>query len=216
LNGAVQSFLLALSALFSIVNPVGSALIFSQVTAERTHEERRVLARRIAGYAVLVMLGALWGGTYILNFFGVSLAALRIAGGFVVASSAWMLLQQPEANEARKTEQASHAEGAGDDVAFYPLTMPFTTGPGTIAVAIALGSNLPVGKPGFWSFFVGASAAAAVIAAMVLVAYSFADRLVAFLGPQQARVVTRLAAFLLLCVGVQITLNGVAEFVGGL
>ena len=65
MNGAVQSFLLALSALFSIVNPVGSALIFSQVTAERTHAERRVLARRIAVYSVLVMLGALWGGAYV-------------------------------------------------------------------------------------------------------------------------------------------------------
>ena len=87
-------------------------------------------------------------------------------------------------------------------MAFFPLTMPFTTGPGTIAVAIAIGSNLPVGEPGLIPFFLGASAAALAIAAMVLVAYSFADRLVAFLGPQQARVVTRLAAFLLLCVGV--------------
>jgi multiple antibiotic resistance protein len=215
LNGAVQNFLLALSALFSIVNPIGSALIFSQVTAERTHDERRLLARRIAIYSLLIMLGALWGGAYVLNFFGVSIAALRIAGGFVVASSAWMLLQRPEQTEERKTEQASHATGA-DDVAFYPLTMPFTTGPGTIAVAIAIGSNLPVGKPGFFSFFLGASAAAVAIAAMVLVAYTFADRIVAFLGAQQARVVTRLAAFLLLCVGVQITLNGVADFVGGL
>ena len=215
MSGAVPSFLLALSALFSIVNPIGSALIFSQVTAERTHQERRVLARRIAVYSVIVMLAALWGGAYILSFFGVSLAALRIAGGFVVASSAWVLLQMPEQNEERKAEQASHATGV-DDVAFYPLTMPFTTGPGTIAVAIALGSNLPFGKAGFWSFFIGASAAAFVIAAMVLVAYSWADRLVALLGRAQARVVTRLAAFLLLCVGVQIALNGIADFVGGI
>lgn len=215
MSGAVQSFLLTLSALFSIVNPVGSALIFSQVTSDRTHQERRVLARRIAVYSVLVMLGALWGGAYILNLFGVSIAALRIAGGFVVASSAWMLLQRPEVNEGKKEEQASHAEGV-DDVAFYPLTMPFTTGPGTIAVAIAIGSNLPVGKPGFLSFFLGASAAAVAIAAMVLVAYSFADRLVALLGRAQSRIVTRLAAFLLLCVGVQITLNGIQDFVAGL
>lgn len=215
LSGAIQSFLLALSALFSIVNPIGSALIFSQVTAERTHQERRVLARRIAVYSVIVMLAALWGGAYILSFFGVSLAALRIAGGFVVASSAWVLLQRPELNEDKKQEQASHAAGE-DDVAFFPLTMPFTTGPGTIAVAIALGSNLPVGKPGFLSFFIGASLAALVIAAMVLVAYSWADRIVMWLGPVQARVVTRLAAFLLLCVGVQITLNGIQDFVRGI
>jgi multiple antibiotic resistance protein len=212
---AVQSFLLVFSALFSIVNPIGSALIFSQVTAERSHAERLVLARRIGFYALLIMLGALWGGAHVLNFFGVSLAALRIAGGFVVASAAWHLLQRPEQNEEKKQEQASHAEGV-DDVAFFPLTMPFTTGPGTIAVAIALGSNLPLGRPGFWGFFAGASAAAVAIAAMILVAYSFADRLVAWLGPQHARIVTRLSAFLLLCVGVQIALSGISDFVGGL
>jgi multiple antibiotic resistance protein len=135
-----QSFLLALSALFSIVNPLGSALIFSQVTADRSHAERLNIARRIGFYSALVMLGALWGGAYILAFFGVSLAALRIAGGVFVATRAWSLLQAPETTEERKQEQASHAEGA-DDVAFFPLTIPFTTGPGTIAVALALGSN---------------------------------------------------------------------------
>jgi multiple antibiotic resistance protein len=211
-NGAVQSFLLALSALFSIVNPLATALIFSQVTADRTHAERGELALRIGFYSALIMLGALWGGAYILSFFGVSLAALRIAGGVVVAISAWGLLHKPEQNEERKQEQASHAEGV-EDVAFFPLTMPFTTGPGTISVAIALGSNLPFGKPGFVSFFLGASAAAIAIAVSVWVAYASADRLMQLLGHARARVVTRLAAFLLLCVGVQITLNGILDFV---
>jgi multiple antibiotic resistance protein len=210
-SGALQSFLLALSALFSIVNPLATALIFSQVTADRTHEERNELARRIGFYSALVMLGALWGGAYILSFFGVSLAALRIAGGFVVSFSAWGLLQKPEQNEERKQEQASHAEGV-EDVAFFPLTMPFTTGPGTISVAIALGSNLPFGKPGFVSFFLGASAAAIAIALSVWIAYASADRLMELLGHARARVVTRLAAFLLLCVGVQISLNGIQDF----
>lgn len=213
MTSAIQSFLLALSALFSIVNPIGSALIFSQVTAERSHAERTILARRIGVYAVLIMLGALWFGATILNFFGVSLAALRIAGGFVVAAAAWSLLNQTEQHEVKKQEQASHAEGV-DDVAFFPLTMPFTTGPGTIAVAIAIGSNRPVRASEFWPFFIGASAAAVTIALSVLVAYTFADRLVSWLGAQQARVVTRLSAFLLLCVGVQIALNGIADFVG--
>jgi multiple antibiotic resistance protein len=215
MSGAVQSYLLALSALFSIVNPIAMALIFSQVTAERGRDEKRDLARRIALYSAIIMLGALWGGAYILNFFGISLAALRIGGGLVVASSAWALLQRPEQTEERKQEQASHAAGE-NDVAFYPLTMPFTTGPGTIAVAIAIGSNLPVGGPNSIPFALGASAAALTIAGIVLVTYSWADRLVALLGPAQARVVTRLSAFLLLCVGVQITLSGVAEFLGSL
>ena len=215
MSGALQSYLLALPALFSIVNPIAMALIFSQVTAERDRAGKRDLARRIALYSAIIMLCALWGGAYILNFFGISLAALRIGGGLVVASSAWALLNRPEQTEERKQEQASHAEGA-DDVAFYPLTMPFTTGPGTIAVAIAIGSNLPVGGPNAIPYALGASAAALTIAGIVLLAYSWADRLVAFLGPAQARVVTRLSAFLLLCVGVQITLSGAAEFLGTL
>ncbi len=103
---APQCFVLAFSALFSIVNPTGSAVTFSRVTAEQSHCERVALAGRTGFYAALVMLGALWVGAYVLSFFGVSLAALRIAVGFVVASRAWALLSEPEGLEERKQEQA--------------------------------------------------------------------------------------------------------------
>jgi multiple antibiotic resistance protein len=215
MSGSIQTFLLTLSALFSIVNPIAAALIFSQITAGRSHGERLQLARKIGVYSALVMLGALWGGTYVLSFFGISLSALRIAGGLIVAASAWRLLQSPELQEERKQEQASEAEGI-DAVAFYPLTMPFTTGPGTISVAIAIGSNLPVGQPDFLPFVLGATAAALTMAIIVWIAYSSADRLVAFLGQSQVRVLSRLMAFLLLCVGTQITLGGISDFVRSL
>jgi multiple antibiotic resistance protein len=210
-----QAFFLALSALISIVNPIGSALIFAQITAHRTHSERTFLARRIALYAALVMVGALWIGSPLLAFFGVSLAALRVAGGFVVAASAWTLLNAPEQSEAQRESQASSADGAAD-VAFFPLTLPFTTGPGTISVAIALSSNGPADGPGLVSFVVATTAAAVTVAVCVGVAYTWADKLVALLGRGGARVVTRLSAFLLLCVGVEIVLNGIAGFVRGI
>ncbi|GJE75599.1 MULTISPECIES: MarC family protein [Methylorubrum] len=226
---ALTSFLLALSGLFSIVNPVGSALIFAQVTAERSAAERAELARRIGFYAALVMLAALWAGAPILNFFGVSLAALRIAGGLVVAASAWTLLSAPEAREARRQAEAGPepgrgiGPGSGDgrseglaEVAFFPLTLPFTTGPGTIAVAIALGANRPAEGPDRIGFYIGASLAAVAIAGMVRLAYGSADRVVTLIGPVRARVLGRLSAFLLLCVGTQITVNGVADVLGPL
>jgi multiple antibiotic resistance protein len=209
---AVNSFLLAFPALFSIVNPIGGALIYSQVTADRSHDERLRLAARVAFYSALVMLVALWAGAYVLNFFGITLGALRIAGGLVVAVRAWELLAAPERNEERKQEQAAPA-GNAEDAAFYPLTMPFTTGPGTISVAIALGSVRPAAASGFGlaPFFVGVSAAAIVLAVTIWVAYRSADWLVAMLGPSASRIVTRLTAFLLLCVGTQILLNGIAD-----
>ncbi len=211
-NGVVQNFLLVFSALFSIINPIGGAIIFSQVTATRTHGERVALSRRIGIYSALVMLVALWAGGPILSFFGVSLAALRLAGGLIVASLAWQLLHQPEKREGAKTDQAQESEGL-EAIAFYPLTLPFTTGPGTISVAVALGSTVAPGGPGYLGFVTAASAAALAMAVTVALAYGSADRLVALLGQSGARIVSRLSAFLLLCIGTQIALTGVAEFV---
>ena len=89
LDGTFTSFLLAFSALFSIVNPLAGALIYSQVTANRSPSERVALAWRVAFYSAVVMIAALWAGAPLLNFFGVGLSALRIAGGLVVAVHAW-------------------------------------------------------------------------------------------------------------------------------
>ncbi len=210
-----ESFLLAFPALFSIVNPIAMALIFSQVTAGRSPREHMQLATLVSVYSAIVMLVALWAGSYLLNFFGISLAALRIAGGFVVAERAWALLSAPEEHEARKQEQAAPA-GAVEESAFFPLTIPFTTGPGTISVCIALGANRPADPAGLPSFFFGVSAAALAIAVLIWLSYRSADRLVALLGPTRARVLTRLFAFLLFCVGVQILLNGANDALGPL
>jgi multiple antibiotic resistance protein len=215
MSASLQTYLLALSALFSIVNPLGSAFIVSTVTAGRAHGERVQLAGKIAFYSLIVMLVALWGGAYVLSFFGISLSALRISGGLVVAINAWGLLQAPEHTEARKQRQASEAEGI-DAVAFFPLTIPFTTGPGTIAVAITLGSNRPLEGPEAFAFVLGASAAAFTVALIVWATYAFADRMEALLGRSRAQVVSRLAAFLLLCVGTQIALSGITDFIRGL
>ena len=144
-----QAFLLAGSALFSIINPMAGALIFTQITDGRSHAERVALARKIAVYAEAVMLASLWLGSYLLAFFGISLPALRIAGGLVVAISGWRLLMAPERHEERKQSEAEDAKGIPDDVVFFPLTMPLTTGPGTIAVAIAIGASRPADGSSF-------------------------------------------------------------------
>lgn len=210
LGTAGASFLLAFPALFSIVNPLGGALIYHEVTGEREARERAWLAGRVGVYSALVMLGALWAGAYILNFFGISLAALRIAGGLVVAVRAWEMLAVPERQQARKQQQAAPA-GDASAVAFFPLTMPFTTGPGTMSVAIALSAERPAFGQGMLAFYAGASAAALLLALIIWIAYRWSDRLLALLGPAGARTLARLVAFLLLCIGTQIVLTGISE-----
>jgi multiple antibiotic resistance protein len=214
-EGVSGGFLLGFPSLFSIVNPLGSSLIFSQVLADRTPAERAVLARLVGFYSCIVLLVSLWAGAQILHFFGVSIAALRIAGGLVVASRAWLMLNAPQNHEDHKAAQANPARDKArppaSDSAFYPLTMPFTTGPGTISVAVALASAGPSAGVGWLPFLAGMSAAALCVAGIVWVAYRFADLVLRVLGPSGARVVSRMVAFLLLCIGTQIMLTGVQD-----
>jgi multiple antibiotic resistance protein len=86
--------------------------------------------------------------------------------------------------------------------------MPFTTGPGTISVAITLGSNRPAAVHELIPLFVGNSGAAVLMGLVIWGTYRYADRLSALLGHTGTRIFTRLSAFILLCIGAQILLNG--------
>ena len=215
LTTADVAFLLAFPSLFSIINPIGGALIFSAYTRAFAHPDRLRIAGLVGLYSLAVMFGALWTGAYVLNFFGVSIDALRIAGGLVVALSGWHLLNSGEQHPDRKT--VDKQTGAADDdpkqVAFFPLTLPFTTGPGTIAVAITLGAERPRDNAHLLAFFLGVTLAAIANAAIIWIAYRFADRLTAFMGATARQVVVRLSAFLLVCIGVQILVTAVGDLV---
>ena len=219
--GLPGAFLLAFPALFSIVNPFGAALVFAEVTEGRSSAERAMLARKVGWYGFLILIVSLWGGSALLHFFGITIGALRIAGGLVVAVRAWGLLQAPEAYEALKERQASQ-EGrtaATEDVsatAFFPLTMPFTVGPGSISVAIALSAERPQtgGLAALVSFGAGTTLAAALVCLLVWFTYAGAQRVVRLLGRSGTRIVTRLAALILLSIGVQIVASGVQDILG--
>jgi multiple antibiotic resistance protein len=205
------ALLLAFPTLFSIVNPLGSALIFREATQDRSLPERRYLARRVSIYTAFLLVGSMWIGALVLAFFGVTLGALRVAGGLVVTVSAWGLLMEPQRHEDTKVADASPQHGDPEDVAFFPLTMPLTAGSGTIAIAIALASQQPTDDIGRFSYLAGASAAALAIAGLVWLTYAWSDHVIALLGVRGARIVSRLTAFILLCVGIQITSTGVAD-----
>src|SRR5271165_2125294 len=211
------AFLLAFPSLFSIINPIGGALIFDAVTANFSHADRVRVAARVGFYSLLVMFGALWGGAYVLNFFGVSIDAVRIAGGTVVALSGFQLLTSADHYGERKNRDR---QAAADDLdrdplqlAFFPLTLPFTTGPGTIAVAITIGAERPSSGAGLVAFFVGTSLAAVANAGIIWIAYRFSDRLTRFMGATARQVIVRLTAFLLMCIGVQILVGALGDLI---
>ncbi|HWT96688.1 MAG TPA: MarC family protein [Terriglobales bacterium] len=208
----VADFLLVFTALFSIVNPIGTAFLFLEATKSRTLPQRNDLARKIATYSFMIMLCSIWIGAYVLKFFGISIAALRLAGGFVVCATAWQMLNGIDLSNHH--EASTTDSDAGQDIAFVPLTMPMTTGPGTISVAIALGANRPIGDFQLARFAIASGAAVFLITCTILLCYRGAGRMVTHLGKSGVQTLSKLAAFLLLCVGMQIGLNGIQDFMG--
>jgi multiple antibiotic resistance protein len=210
------AFLLVFPSLFSIINPIGGAFIFYGVTKDFLPADKEKVAALVGVYSLLIMFGALWAGAYVLRFFGVSIDALRIAGGTVVALSGWRLLTSADTHPDRKGHERAEEEGGDGDpmqVAFFPLTLPFTTGPGTIAVAITVGAERPSTGAGFVAFFLGASVAAIANAAIIWIFYRSADRLTNFVGPTAQAVIVRLTAFLLMCIGVQILVTAIGDLI---
>jgi multiple antibiotic resistance protein len=202
--------MLAVGALLPIVDPLGGAPIYLAMTAGLTSLERSRMAKAVAINSFLLLIASALIGAYVLDFFGLSIPAVQVAGGLVVCSIAWSLLNSP--NSPPALERNSAPTAAADELsqrAFYPMTMPLTVGPGSISVALTLGANPP---PGFRPLLVTAVAHTVgilIVALGVYFCYRYADRILRKLGPTGTGVVVRLTAFILLCIGVQICWNGI-------
>ncbi len=217
--GYVATFLLAFTALFSIVNPLSGAFIFFGATRELDPRVRAAVSRWVAIYAFCIVAASLYIGAYVLGFFGISIPVLRVAGGIVVAASGWRMLNEPDATGQRRSETPSprSMDVPPSRLAFYPLTMPLTTGPGTISVAISLGANRPRGfHAATFEFFVETLAAVVLLTLLVYGFYRNAARLAGLMGVTGTTIVVRLSAFLLFCIGIQVLWNGAAELLGSL
>lgn len=214
----MTTFLLTFGALFSIVNPLSGAFIFFGATREIEPRVRSQVSRWVAIYAFSIVTVSLYVGAYVLSFFGISIPVLRVAGGIVVAMSGWRMLTEPDATEQRRSETPSprSTDVPPSRLAFYPLTMPLTTGPGTISVAISLGANRPRGLASSLMFFVETLTAAALLCLLVYGFYRNSARLAGWIGATGTTIVVRLSAFLLFCIGIQVLWNGAAELLGTL
>jgi multiple antibiotic resistance protein len=208
----VRNVLLVFAALFPIVNPIGMAPIFATMTFPYSTDVRRTMAVRIAINGMVLLVASIFIGSYILEFFGISIAAVQVGGGLVVTISGWHILNRRNDVADRKSE-ASPDTSEILSKAFYPLTLPLTVGPGSIAVAITLGSNAHSET----HLQLVLTSLAAVIGSILIglsiyLCYRYADALEKLLGATGTSVLIRLSAFIVLCIGIQITFNGLESF----
>ncbi len=207
LNQLLGATLLVVGAVLPVINPLGDAPLFLQMTEDLDEATRSSLATRVATYSFGLLLGSMLLGSFLLRLFGLSLAIVQVAGGAVVSALGWRLLNQ---DDAPRPASAATPARVPDMLAkaLYPLTLPLTVDPGAISVAITVGVNHADSIHSVVVKLVAAVIGSGVIALVILLTYRSAWRISRWVGQRWMVIVVRLSAFIVLCIGVQIIWNG--------
>jgi multiple antibiotic resistance protein len=208
---------LAFAALFPVVNPVGTAIILLGMTGFLDTQTRKSVAWSISinTFALLTIVSL--AGSYILNFFGLTIPIVQAAGGLVLASMGWKMLNQED--DSSSDESSTNANPDANKTSlknrlFYPFTFPVTVGPGCVAVTLTLSAHARSQHESLAQ--TGAHQIAVILgifAVCVLVYFSFvySEIVARRLGTSGVKVLLRLMAFVLLCLGAEIFWNGASH-----
>jgi multiple antibiotic resistance protein len=208
----------AFAALLPVINPLGTAVILLGLTSRADDATHRTIARGIAVNAVILLLVVLVAGRLFLALFGISVPIVQLSGGAILVGMGWIMLFQPDAPAASKAQDSPTGDqGNYADSVFYPFTFPLTIGPGSIAVALTLSAH--TSRDHVLATAMSQVGAAVGIVAAVFVTYlcfANASRLAKRLGPSGLSVLTRLSAFIVVCLGAEIAWAGLEKLVRSL
>lgn len=190
-------------ALFPIVDPFGGIPIFFSMTSNWSARERSRTAFKTGLWVFLILVAFLFFGRFVLYFFGISLPVLKIAGGLIVANTAWGMVT----STARITAEESHEAESKEDISLTPLAMPLMSGPGAIGVVMALAAHVDNAAA-----YLGMVIGVAGIALSVALFFCLGGPLVRRLGPSAVGAINKIFGFLILAIAVQLVWDGVADF----
>jgi multiple antibiotic resistance protein len=198
-SAAIATFL----ALFPIVNPFGGVPLFFSLTSNMPAAERRNTAFRTAAYVIAILVVFLFFGRFVLIFFGISLPVLKIAGGVIVANTAWGMVTGDQRLTSAETDEASTKA----DISLTPMAMPMLSGPGSIGVVMGLAAHADS-----MIAYLGMVIAIVVLGLVVYMFLCLGGPMVKRLGPGAVGAINRIFGFLLLAIAVQLVWDGVADF----
>lgn len=214
----LHTVFLGFLSLFPIVNPIGSAFIVDPLLGDLSFNERKSAAKKVAFYSASICIGSALIGSWVLKLFGISIPVVQVAGGILICRMGWQLLLSDgpvkgEKETARPTRQPKDI----DDILFYPIAFPMTTGAGTISVILTLAAhedetNVIAHVLNLTALFISIIC----ICALVYVSYAYTNRFIHKLGPRGEQIVNRLSAFLVFCIGMQIAWSGIQALVKGM
>ncbi|PSR17302.1 antibiotic resistance protein MarC [filamentous cyanobacterium CCP3] len=206
-----------IAALFPVVDPIGSVPIFLVLTTGVPTSLRNRYALRIARNVVVLLVGTLLVGGSVLRFFGVSLAVVRIAGGIVVFHAAWRAMNSDPKLTDVDSQEAVQRVDEHKDIAFMPMTIPLLGGPGAIAVTLGLAAQ----AGGDFSVatalnLLAIAAAIGLIGLVIFLSLRSSTLLLKVLGASGIQAMSRLLGLFVMAIGVQLILNGLADWMASL
>jgi multiple antibiotic resistance protein len=207
----LEVYLTGLFTLFAMMNPPAAVPLFLTLTTGMSRRDQSAIARRAAVNSAIVLLACLAAGALVLQFFSISLAALRVAGGMIIAFLGFRLLFANE--DIHEPDPAVHPRRR--DPSLVPLAIPTLAGPGTMSVVIT-GFTKVAAATTIAERAGGYVTAVLVILTVALSAFLIlraSRRVLALLGDDGIASLKGIMGFLLVCIGVQFVANGVAEFV---
>ena len=191
---------ISFAALFPLVNPIGAIPVFCSLTSNATNFERRKTALKTAISVALILLLFYYIGEFLLEFFGISLGVLKIAGGLIVAHAAWEMVT----SKSRISDEESNEMKTKEDISFTPMALPLLSGPGAIGVVI--GMSIEEYKI---DYTLGTSAGILLMALVVYVALLLSTPLFKVLGKTGVGVLNKIMGFFILAIAVQLIVNGI-------
>src|SRR5476649_328201 len=217
LSQLLQAVTLGLVLLLPLVNPLTSVALLLSLSGNMTYKEVKHQALMASVYVFFIMIIAFYAGQLVMNTFGISIPGLRIAGGLIVAFIGFrMLFPQPHAEEKTMVEHKTEEMKKQDspNIAFVPLAMPSTAGPGTIAMIISSASAIKDGVdyPG-WVIAVAPVLIFLIIGLILWVCLRSSGAIMRLVGKSGIEAISRVMGFLLVCMGVQFGINGILEII---
>ena len=208
-----KSFLQIVATLLPIMNPPSGAAMFLSVTDGASAKTRHALSKSIAINCFLMLLAFILVGSFVLKFFGISKDIVLIGGGLLVVKMGWGLVNADNSTPKHDEQLAdSYTPEKIKQTAFFPLSFPMTVGPGTLAACLTVGVSFTGESVSFMvARLLGALIGIISLALIVRVFYGYAEKMMSLLGETGAIVFLRICAFILLCIGIQLIWNGLAN-----
>ena len=196
-------------ALLPLINPFAAAPTFLAITEGDTPERRLQQLTKACIYMVAILVSFLIAGRFIMEFFGISLPGLRIAGGMLVVGIGWRMLMG-SGEQGVHSEHANPEARAKPDISFSPLAMPMLSGPGSIAVTLGF-TSLASG----WIDYIAIILGILGVATLTYFVLRLSSKVVLVIGLNGMNALTKIMGFLLVCVGIEFVVNGVVGVLTG-